>query len=106
MKKIIYSSIVNRLGILELEEEITKMVYSGEVRQEESLLITNARHVGLLEKAKNSLNDALDMIDNKEALDFIEVDIRSAWETLGEIIGETVSEDIINEVFSRFCLGK
>ncbi|MFR6257293.1 MAG: hypothetical protein ACLULK_00745 [Anaerovoracaceae bacterium] len=46
------------------------------------------------------------MILAKEALDFIEIDVKSAYEYLGEIIGETVSDDIIDEVFSRFCLGK
>ena len=53
-----------------------------------------------------ALDDALAMTRRREALDFIEVDVNSAYESLGEIIGETVNDDILNEVFSRFCLGK
>ena len=52
------------------------------------------------------MTDALHMSIGREALDIIEVDVKHAYERLGEIIGETVSDDIINEVFARFCLGK
>ena len=69
-------------------------------------MVNNVRHIELLEKSRDSLRDALNMILAKEALDFIEIDVKSAYEYLGEIIGETVSDDIIDEVFSRFCLGK
>ena len=103
---IIKSSIKNNVGIEELEQEIASMVYGGQVKQEESLLVTNVRHMELLEKAKSSINDAKAMADNTEALDFIEVDVRRCWELLGEIIGESVTEDIIDQVFARFCLGK
>ena len=68
--------------------------------------MTNVRHKELLEKSKDSLSDALHMTLAREALDFIEVDIKDAYAFLGEIVGETVTDDIINEVFSRFCLGK
>lgn len=105
-KKIICSSIVNNKGVEDLEKEIERIVYSGNIIQEESFLITNMRHATLLEKAKNSITDAIRIIDSRESLDIIEIDIRNAWEALGEIIGETVSEDIIDEIFSRFCLGK
>jgi len=60
----------------------------------------------LLEKSRDSLNDAYNMAVMREAMDFIEIDINAAYGFLGEIIGETVSDDIINEVFARFCLGK
>ena len=89
-----------------IEEEILNMVYSGNVKQNESLIVTNVRHKELLEKASDSLKDALNMTCSRQALDFIEVDLKNAYEFLGEITGETVSDDIINEVFSRFCLGK
>jgi len=56
--------------------------------------------------ARKDLTDAIIMACQFEALDFIEVDVRHAWELLGDIIGETVSEDIIDAVFQRFCLGK
>ena len=56
--------------------------------------------------AEKSVDDAIEMTKKKEALEFIEIDVNSSYEALGEIIGETVQDDIINEVFARFCLGK
>jgi len=105
-KKIVKASVKKGHGIRELEDTLSEMVYTGEIKQENSLLITNVRHKNLLEKAKSFLEDSMDMIERKEALDFIEIDLKNAWETLGEIIGESITEDIIDEVFSRFCLGK
>ena len=64
------------------------------------------RHKDLLERSLRSLSDATEMLSAGEALDFAETDIRTAWSLLGEIIGETVNQDILAEVFSRFCLGK
>lgn len=104
--KIIKTAIKQELGIDELEQKIVDMIYGGEVRQEESLLVTNVRHMELLERAGKSVKDAYMMAENLEALDFIEVDVRRSWELLGEIIGESVTEDIIDQVFERFCLGK
>lgn len=103
---VIKTAIKKGLGLGDLEDEILNMVYGGAVKQNESLLITNIRHKELLEKSKQALDDAIEMTSRLEALDFIEVDIKNAYEFLGEIIGETVSDDIINAVFSRFCLGK
>lgn len=104
--RLISASIKNNMGIEELEQEIVSMVYGGQIRQEESLLVTNVRHMELLEKARAAIGDASAMAENTEALDFIEVDVRRCWEILGEIIGESVTEDIIDQVFARFCLGK
>ncbi|MEL7655356.1 MAG: tRNA uridine-5-carboxymethylaminomethyl(34) synthesis GTPase MnmE [Bacillota bacterium] len=104
--RFIKAAIKKNIGIQELEQEIVALVYGGEVKQEESLLITNVRHMELLEKAKKAIEDAYEMAENAEALDFIEVDVRRCWDLLGEIIGEAVTEDIIDEVFARFCLGK
>ncbi len=104
--RVIRSSIKNNLGVHELEEEIVSLVYGGKIKQEESLLVTNVRHMKLLEKANEAIGDAYEMAENSEALDFIEVDVRRCWEILGEIIGEAVTEDIIDQVFERFCLGK
>ena len=102
----IRAAVKKNLGIEELEQEIVSLVYGGQIKQEESLLVTNARHMELLEKAKTAVDDARGMAENSEALDFIEVDVRRCWELLGEIIGEAVTEDIIDRVFERFCLGK
>ena len=103
---ILETSMLEKTGIDKIEEQILNLVYSGTVKQNDSLLVTSVRHKELLDRAKGFLTDALAMTRAKEAMDFIEVDINSAFESLGEITGETVSDDIINQVFSRFCLGK
>ncbi len=99
-------STVTGEGIDALTDEIKKYVYNGQIVPENELLITNVRHSALLEEALQSIFDAVGMLENGEALDFAECDIRSAWLSLGEITGEAVTDDIIQEVFSRFCLGK
>ena len=104
--QVIEASLLNGQGITEIEDAVEDLVYGGEIVQKESMMVNNVRHIELLQQAVNSLTDALHMSEMREALDFIEVDVKNAYERLGEIIGETVSDDIINEVFARFCLGK
>lgn len=103
---IIETSFVKGKGIEEIEEFIENMVYGGQISQNDSMMVNNVRHIELLKKGRDSLSDALKMVSGGEALDFIEIDVKNAYENLGEIIGETVSDDIIDEVFARFCLGK
>ena len=94
------------MGIDRIEEEVENLVYGGEVKQGDSMMVTNVRHKALLEEASQSLADAIGMAQIGEALEFLEIDVNRAYEVLGQIIGEAVEEDIINEVFARFCLGK
>ena len=103
---IIEASIANDMGIDRIEEEVENLVYGGEVKQGDSMMVTNVRHKALLEEASQSLADAINMAEMGEALEFLEIDVNRAYEVLGQIIGEAVEEDIINEVFARFCLGK
>ena len=103
---IIETSLADGSGIEEIEEFIENMVYGGEISQSHSTMVNNVRHIDLLARSRDSLNDARSMTAAGQALEFIEVDVRSAYESLGEITDETVSDDIINEVFARFCLGK
>ena len=103
---VIEASLLKGQGITEIEDAVEDLVYGGEIVQKESMMVNNVRHIELLQQAVKSLTDALHMSEMREALDFIEVDVKNAYERLGEIIGETVSDDIINEVFARFCLGK
>ena len=104
--KIIETSMVAEIGLEQIEDEIQNLVYQGKVSQQESLLVTNARVESLLRQANDELLQGIGMAQINEPLEFIEVNVRRCYELLGEIIGETVAEDIINEVFSRFCLGK
>lgn len=102
----IEASVANDEGISELENTIKNMVYGGEVSQGSSLIVTNARHEALLKEAYKSLKDAAAMVEMGEPLELIEIDVNQAYSSLGLIIGEEVGDDIINEVFKRFCLGK
>mgnify|MGYP000865784007 CR=1 FL=1 len=102
----IHTSVKNGQGIDEIEDKMEELVFNGEVKQSGSTFITNVRHANLLVSAKSALEDAIHMVRLGEALEFIEIDVKRSFELLGEIIGETVSESVIDEVFSRFCLGK
>ncbi|MDR1954180.1 MAG: tRNA uridine-5-carboxymethylaminomethyl(34) synthesis GTPase MnmE [Clostridiales Family XIII bacterium] len=93
-------------GIGDIEDCIVSAVYGGKVKQGESLLVTNAAHKTLLERAAAETKSAMELLRIGEALDFAETEIRSAHDTLGEITGQTVTDDILDRVFSRFCVGK
>ena len=105
-KKIIKLSIAEDKGIDELENAIVDMVYSGDVRTKDRLLVTNVRHKNALERALDSMVEGLEAMHKKLPMDFIEVDVKNCWEALGEITGETVAEDLIDHIFQNFCIGK
>ena len=93
-------------GIEQIEDRIESLVYGGILHQKDSLLVSNVRHVELMKRAHEDLTRGRTMAEAGEPLELIEVDVRSAYDELGQIIGETVSDDVLDEVFSRFCLGK
>ena len=103
---IVYMSAINGEGLTELEDRIEQFVTGGKVRREDDVIVTNIRHARLLSRAAGELGEAVNMIKRGEAMDFIEVNIRSAYDLLGEITGDTAGDDVLSEVFSRFCLGK
>ncbi len=105
-KKIIEISIIEGRGIEEIEDALVDMVYQGEVRAKDSVLITNIRHKNALERALKSIEDGIKAIKEELSLDFIEVDVKDTWEALGEITGDTVGEDILDHIFKNFCIGK
>ena len=93
-------------GMEQLTEAIKAKVYGGEVMADEGSFVSDERQANLLRTADRHLAAALTTIEAGLGLDFISIDLRSAWETLGEITGDTVGEDIIDEIFSKFCIGK
>lgn len=105
-KKIIETSIASGIGIDELEKSIKDMFYSGEVEIHSDVIITNVRHKNLLEIALENINSALNDIRSHVPIDCIEVYLRSCWDNLGEISGDTIDEDILDKIFSEFCIGK
>lgn len=105
-KKIISTSILKGMGVDILEEEIKSIFYSGDIEIESDIVVTNMRHKNQLVKAKKNIEDGLEGIQANLPLDCIEVDIKACWENLGEISGDTVGEDILDKIFSEFCIGK
>lgn len=93
-------------GLDLLEKQIRKMFYDGKITFNDEIYITNARQKAALTQAKNSLEKVLTSIENEMPEDFYSIDLMDAYSSLGEIIGESVGEDLINEIFSRFCMGK
>jgi len=105
-ERIIKISVVTGDGIEAVEKEISSLVYRGDVKKDESTYVTNIRHKDALERASKSISDAIGSTEMDMALDFIEVDIKDTYEFLGEISGDTLEENVIDKIFSNFCLGK
>jgi len=103
---IIEMSVKNREGIEKLEEKIKELVFHGKLSVSNNRMVTNIRHKNLLDKAYESMEKALSSIEEGVPVDLISVDIREAWSNLGSITGDAVQEDIIKEIFSKFCIGK
>jgi len=103
---VIRASVKEGIGLSEIEDAMEKFITGGRVRKEEDILVTNVRHINLIDKALSEITEASNMTKAMEAMDFIEVNVRAAFDYLGEIIGETAKDQVIDEVFSRFCLGK
>ena len=102
---VIEMSLATGEGLDELEQQIVDEVYSGAISFEADY-VNNARHVECLNNALKQLEDALSAIKNDLPIDCIAIDLRGAWEVFGEIIGDTAGEDLIDQIFSQFCIGK
>ena len=103
---VITTSFVNYTGLEEMESLIKEMFFKGEIKLNEDILITNDRHIEAFKKALEALNMVKESIKNQMPEDFYSIDLMTAYEVLGKIIGENVEEDLINLIFSEFCMGK
>lgn len=103
---IIETSIIENIGVKTLEEDIKDLFYEGDLNIGSDIVITNIRHKTQLEKARNNIQSAIRDIEMDVPLDCIEIDLRNAWEDLGEISGDTIAEDILDKIFKEFCIGK
>lgn len=104
---IIKISAKDNIGIDEMEEKIYRYITDDEIEAtSDKIVITNIRHKASLSKTKDSLENIIDTINNGYPLDLVSVDIKEALDSLGEITGEITSEDILDKVFSNFCVGK
>lgn len=105
-KTVIRASMKTEKGIKELYDEISNLFNNNEIELNDGIIITNIRHKNLIHKAIESITKAIESIKNKMPIDITAICIKEVLENLGEITGNNVSEDIINKIFSKFCLGK
>ncbi|MCI9135184.1 MAG: tRNA uridine-5-carboxymethylaminomethyl(34) synthesis GTPase MnmE [Lachnospiraceae bacterium] len=105
-KPVISISTREEHGIWELEKAIENLFFQGELEAEQDLLITNLRQEKLLEDTGKSLNLVRTSIENQMPEDFYSIDLMEAYTSLGKILGEEVGEDLVNEIFGKFCMGK
>ena len=105
-KKVISISAKENKGIDELEETIKDMFFHGKIEMNDEVYITNVRHKTALKNAYDSLELVKKSIENQMPEDFYSIDLMNAYEELGTIIGESVEDDLVNEIFSKFCMGK
>lgn len=103
---IITTSLLREEGIEDLEDAISQLFFQGQIEAKDMTYVSNSRHIALLKQALEAIEDVLEGIELNTPIDIIQIDLTRVWELLGEIIGDTVQEALINQLFSQFCLGK
>ncbi|MCH1626784.1 tRNA uridine-5-carboxymethylaminomethyl(34) synthesis GTPase MnmE [Fredinandcohnia quinoae] len=103
---IVTTSLLEEHGVDDLEEAISSLFFEGSLEAGDLSYVSNSRHIALLTQAKKTMEDATFGIESDIPIDLIQIDLTRTWELLGEIIGDTVQESLINQLFSQFCLGK
>lgn len=103
---IINISVLKNKGLEEIVDKINEMFFKGSINLSNDLIINNIRHKNLLMNAKKSLEDVLKSISDGMTIDFIEIDLKDAMESLGLIVGKSVSDDLVEKIFNEFCIGK
>ena len=104
--KLIRTSTKENIGLDEFEEVVKNMFFHGEIKSNNEVIITNMRHKEALMDAEKSLQMVMRSLEDHMPEDFYSIDLMSAYASLGTIIGEEVGEDLVNEIFSKFCMGK
>ena len=105
-QNIVYTNTIDLDGINSLKEKIVELFNLNELEQQDYTYLSNVRQISLAKEANSILEEVDNGIKNEVPVDMIEIDIKRAWEKLGEIIGETYTEELIDQLFSQFCLGK
>ncbi|AIQ44468.1 tRNA uridine-5-carboxymethylaminomethyl(34) synthesis GTPase MnmE [Paenibacillus sp. FSL R5-0912] len=103
---IVPMSVLEEEGLDKLEEAISALFFGGKLESGDLTYVSNVRHIALLKKAHRSLQDAYEAAEMLIPIDMIQIDVRLAWEQLGEIIGDTAADSLLDQIFSQFCLGK
>lgn len=105
-RRVVSTSLLQEEGVAELEEAIAALFFEGSVEANDLTYVSNARHIALLHQALDRIQDAITAAEAGVPVDMILIDVTRAWEILGEIVGDTVQDSLINQLFSQFCLGK
>ena len=105
-ENIIRTNTVDLNGLDELKDKIVELFNLEELTKEDYKYLNNVRQISLIKEAKDILLEALSGINNATPVDLVEIDIKRAWEKLGEIIGATYTDELLDQLFSQFCLGK
>ena len=105
-RRVVTTSLLKEEGVIELEEAIAALFFEGQIESDDLTYVSNARHIALLHQAQAVIEDALEAAAAGVPVDMVQIDVTRTWEILGEIIGDTVQESLINQLFSQFCLGK
>ncbi len=103
---ILEASVINDEGIEGLEDKISELFFKGDISKNEEVLLTNARHKSLVDKAINAIDQALGSFDMGMPLDMVTIDIKNSAECIGQITGESIDDAVMHNIFSRFCIGK
>ena len=103
---IVRLSILNDFGLQELESAISDLFFDGQLASSDASYVSNVRHIQLLKQAKHAMEEAIEAARMYTPIDMIQIDLRNAWESLGEITGNSASDSLLDEIFSKFCLGK
>ena len=99
-------SIIEEKGIEELKNKIMELFNLGELESKDLTYLSDARSISLLKKSLKYIKESINSIEKQEPIEIVEINMKDAWESLGEIVGETYKEELLDELFSRFCLGK
>lgn len=104
--RVVTTSLLEDKGVDELEEAIAALFFEGSLEAGDMTYVSNSRHIALLGQASQAIEDAISAIEAGTPVDLVQIDFTRAWELLGEIIGDSVHESLIDQLFSQFCLGK
>ncbi|WAW14906.1 tRNA uridine-5-carboxymethylaminomethyl(34) synthesis GTPase MnmE [Peptostreptococcus equinus] len=105
-ENIIEISALKNQGLDSIMEKIKEMVFKGKISNDSELIISNSRHKDAIYKAMKSIDDAMKSLEDHMSYDFVEVDLKDAWDSLGYINGDTVSDELLDNIFKNFCIGK
>lgn len=104
--RMITTSLLEDRGVEDLEQAIADLFFAGSLEAGDSTYVSNSRHIALLNQSLQTIEDVLTAIEMGTPIDLVQIDLTRTWEILGEIIGDSASDSLINQLFSQFCLGK